>query len=520
MSEERSGRLAHDSRSPHEESVTDNIYEILFETLGMGLFRCDTRGNALDASRTALELLGLSGSRPPGKPNLFRTGALSHGGTAAAALKAIAEGSPYSRELSRRSSPGDHIYLRVHICPTRDAYGQVTGAYGLIEDISNQKRVEEMALRSQRLQVLGEMATGATHTLSNLFQVMSGHAAMTLAGNGSHLSEEVRQNLDKVMESIDTGSEVVRQLQQLGRARMYEQIAHMEIFDLTEVVSDAVHMSQVWSKAKLDRQKMEIKYDLDLTAGCTFRGQRDQIVCVVLNLLMNAVEAMPDGGRIKIRTFPDFDKVMLMVQDTGIGIPDNHLDRITDAFWTTKNSHTGMGLAVNCRILREHRGSMGVKRPRTRGTIFTVKLPYATAPVQVPKVRPCESGNRALSILLIDDEPAVVRILGKGLGKKGHTIFTAHSGQEGLSIVEENLVDVVVCDLGMEGMNGWEVSREIMTHCVDKDIAKPPFILLTGWGGQISQDELYRHTHVDRVVEKPIKIDKLLEIIQEEVAGN
>jgi len=95
--------------------VTDNIYEILFETLGMGLFRCDTRGNALDASRTALELLGLSGSRPPGKPNLFRTGALSHGGTAAAALKAIAEGSPYSRELSRRSSPGDHIYLRVHI---------------------------------------------------------------------------------------------------------------------------------------------------------------------------------------------------------------------------------------------------------------------------------------------------------------------------------------------------------------------------------------------------------------------
>ena len=140
--------------------------------------------------------------------------------------------------------------------------------------------------------------------------------------------------------------------------------------------------------------------------------------------------------------------------------------------------------------------------------------------MQAPKPQRVISRDRTLTILLIDDEAAVVGILGKGLAKKGHTIFTAHSGQEGLTIVEENLVDVVVCDLGMEGMNGWEVSREIMTHCVHKDIQKPSFILLTGWGGQISQDESYRNTHVDRIVEKPIKIDKLLEIIQEEVAGN
>ena len=135
---------------------------------------------------------------------------------------------------------------------------------------------------------MGEMSTGATHTLSNLFQVMSGHAAMAAAGNSSRASKECTQHLDRIMESIDTGGEVVRRLQQLGRARILDPMPNKEIYDLTEVVSDAVHMSKIWSRVKLDQQKIDIKYDLQLTPNCTFSGQRDQIICVVLNLLMNS----------------------------------------------------------------------------------------------------------------------------------------------------------------------------------------------------------------------------------------
>jgi CheY-like chemotaxis protein len=128
-----------------------------------------------------------------------------------------------------------------------------------------------------------------------------------------------------------------------------------------------------------------------------------------------------------------------------------------------------------------------------------------------------KAADRTYSLLLIDDECAVVNILGKGLRKRGNTTFIAGSGQEGLAILQQNRVDAVICDLGMEGMSGWDVSGAISSLCVEKDIPRPPFILLTGWAGQITEDELDRHPDVDRIVEKPVTIPALLQMISHEV---
>jgi CheY-like chemotaxis protein len=120
-----------------------------------------------------------------------------------------------------------------------------------------------------------------------------------------------------------------------------------------------------------------------------------------------------------------------------------------------------------------------------------------------------------LHILAIDDMEGTVTLLKSGLGKMGHVVLTALSGDQGLALLEDNPVDVVICDLGMPGMNGWQVGEAITRRCSAKGLPKPGFIILTGWGGQSSEKQKIATSGVDAVLEKPVDIAKLLDVISD-----
>lgn len=128
--------------------------------------------------------------------------------------------------------------------------------------------------------------------------------------------------------------------------------------------------------------------------------------------------------------------------------------------------------------------------------------------------------NMKLNILLIDDMKPLVKIMENGLEKFGQNVLTALSGQEGIEIFLSNPIDVVICDLGMEGMDGWEVGKAIMKACKQKGISKTPFVLLTGWGYDQGYQERRAASGVDVIIEKPIEIPELLEILKNIVAEN
>jgi CheY-like chemotaxis protein len=128
--------------------------------------------------------------------------------------------------------------------------------------------------------------------------------------------------------------------------------------------------------------------------------------------------------------------------------------------------------------------------------------------------------NMKLNILLIDDMRPLVKIMENGLEKFGQKVLTALSGQEGIEIFLSNPIDVVICDLGMEGMDGWEVGKAIMKACKQKGISKTPFVLLTGWGYDQGYQERRAASGVDVIIEKPIEIPELLEILKNVVAEN
>jgi CheY-like chemotaxis protein len=238
---------------------------------------------------------------------------------------------------------------------------------------------------------------------------------------------------------------------------------------------------------------------------------------MAFNILKNAVEALPKGGKIKIRSGLKNDQVILTVQDNGIGIRIQDIKHITVAFWTSKDAHAGIGLSFSCGIIRQHGGTMGVKRMKPRGTIFTVRLPWVRDPSEKRKALAKEASERGFRVLLIDDDEPVIRIFEKGLRVMGQTTYSALSGQQGVNIFKELEVDAVVCDLAMTGVNGWEVARAMNDHCIARGVPRPPFIMLTGWAGQLAEEEIQAHNEVDRIVQKPINVPALLEIIADEV---
>ncbi len=496
----------------------DTLYQNILEDLQLGVVSCDAQGNITEANSRALGMLGVLDKKGLKTRNLITwPGSGDSPGISGAVAKCLESGEPHVGELVFRRIGGRGVFFRLHLFPVRGAGGETTGLQAVFEDLSDQKRAEELILRSERLRVLGQMCSGLSHTFSNVLQVVSGNANMALTNLEVEDFEEIRANLEQVLESTRSGTEVVRLLSQFGRDPGRRTSPRKVLFDLNDSVAEGVEMCKLWSKVLLEREKISITQNLHLTPGCYTEGDPDQMAWVVLNLLRNAVEAMPEGGRIDVTTALRDDHVNLIVQDNGPGIPDGDIRKIISAFWTSKEAHVGMGLTVNSRIIRQHRGTMGVKRVKPHGTAFSIKLPRAPKPSDTVEVVQRRYADGQFNILLIDDERAVVTILGKGLRKLGNTIYMAQSGQEGLKVFEQNHIDCVVCDLGMEGMNGWEVGRELMGRCLERDIRKPPFILLTGWGGQLGGDELLSHPYVDRIVEKPVTVSTIHEIVGEEV---
>jgi CheY-like chemotaxis protein len=161
---------------------------------------------------------------------------------------------------------------------------------------------------------------------------------------------------------------------------------------------------------------------------------------------------------------------------------------------------------------------MGVKRAKSHGTIFKVRLPYVADPTQEREALAREAAaSKGYRILLVDDEKPVVRLFEQGLNLLGHKIVPAYSGRQGLQLFGENRYDAVVCGLAMAEVNGWDLAIAVRDYCLANDVPKPPVIVLTGYAGASDSDQLDTHPGVDRLLQKPVAVEKLAEVITEEV---
>ncbi len=377
-------------------------------------------------------------------------------------------------------------------------------------DRTDQKRAQELTVERERLTAIADLASGVAHNFNNLLQIVIGGTQMALMDIESGEIETATDGLEQILESTLFGAETVRNLQTFANVRAEAEDAESSVFDLACVVDQVVEMTKPWWKTAPVRRGTPVAVHLELDEGCLVHGRRNQFFEMMVNLVKNAAEALPSGGDIWISTRVRNGQVIVAVEDNGIGIPRDHLGKVFEPFWGNKGLHgTGMGLAISYGIVKAHGGTIHLESQIDEGTSFTVYIPLAHDPAEHPENHENHFTAPALTILVVDDIPAVLSTMRRTLERLGQHVVTADSGIEALAAFRNHQVDLVICDLGMPGMDGWEVGRSIKEHCLEKGVRRPPFVMLTGWGGQVMEQDRMGHNGVDMVIEKPLDLAKL-----------
>jgi PAS domain S-box-containing protein len=399
--------------------------------------------------------------------------------------------------------------------PIRDSNGALTGCVHIARDVTERRMAEKLVIQAERLKALADLAAGASHNFNNLLQIIMGNARMGLTNLESADISEIKKDLEAILASCHFGAETVKRLQDFSRSRRDTKVEGASTFDLSNLVEQAVAVSKPWWNAGSVARGGRVHLHQRLDSNCLVTGRKSEIFEVVVNLIKNAVDVLPHGGVILLETSALENHVLLRVRDNGVGIPQENLHKVFEPFFTTKGSlGTGMGLASSFGIIRGHGGQMSVQSQEGRGTVFTVQL-LRTKARSDESTPPVIAGIPDWRVLVIDDHWPIVELLQQGLARYGPAVLGAFSGSEGVGIFQEKSVDLVVCDLGMPGMDGWEVGKRIKEICANRGMPKTPFILLTGWGDQGQENHRRVDSGVDAIMEKPADISKLLAVARQ-----
>lgn len=248
-----------------------------------------------------------------------------------------------------------------------------------------------------------------------------------------------------------------------------------------------------------------------IVLACSTRGSAGSTphpTAVLTNLILNAVDAMPDSGILTIRTRPEREAVVVEVSDTGVGMTEDVRHRCLEPFFTTKGERvTGLGLAMVYGIIRRHRGTLGVDSEPGRGTTVLFRLPVATGRDGEITRDAAEAPSRQLRILIVNDEPTMRELLTEFLTCDGHAVETATNRREGLEKFHAGWFDLVVTDRGMPEMSGDQLATAIKRAAPDK-----PIIVLTGFG-DLMETSGEKPAGVDLVVGKPVTLPALREAV-------
>jgi GAF domain-containing protein len=358
------------------------------------------------------------------------------------------------------------------------------------------KAAQETLVRGATLRAVGELAAGAAHHLNNLMAVVLGRTQLILMKKPP---EELVASLKTIERSAVDAAETVRRIQAFGRTDKDDVVGAL---DLDAVIGEGIQLTRPrWEhEAQIRGARIEVIYDRAPLPRVP--GRAAEIREVITSLLLNAVDAMPSGGRIVIRAQADKGRVAVTISDSGAGMSSEVKRRAFEPFFTTKGvKATGLGLAVAYGTIRRHGGEIAVESTEGIGTTVSFWLPSTTAVVAPPGTPAEPKPDKRGRILVIDDESSVLDIVAEVLTVHGHTVTVAHGGREGLLSFAAGRYDLVMTDLGMPDLNGWDVLRSIKEFR-----AATPVLVLTGWG---EAAEAPAGVKPDGILTKPFDLERL-----------
>lgn len=404
----------------------------------------------------------------------------------------------------------EHVGLAAH---QSELYRALQQAY---DDL---RQSRESAMQHERLRALGQMAAGVAHNINNAICPVAIYTDALLEDEGG-LSDRGREYLETIQRAIRDVALTVAGMREFSRPQEPERL--FGSVSLNEAVQHAMDLTRArWGDIPQQRGvTIQARAELDPERPLAL-GLASEIREALVNLIFNAVDAMPDGGHLTLRTFygsgakGGHGRAYVEVVDDGIGMDEKLRLECLDPFVTTKGERgTGLGLALVYGVVQRHDGSLDIQSAPAKGTRVRLGFPRAVAEgVPISEAKSAAPRSRRLRILVIDDDVLVLKVLSNALRREGHGVVTAESGQEGIEAFESaqrgaSAFDAVITDLGMPHVDGNKVARAVKA-------ASPatPVVLFTGWGQELEEEQT-AHPHVDHILSKPPRLSEIRDTLQ------
>ena len=404
------------------------------------------------------------------------------------------------------------------------------GAVVTFQDITVRKRMEKELLHSKKMQALGTITSGVAHEVNNILAAIDGNIQILMRQNKGR--EMLLDSLKIVHKYVKDGAEIVRRLNEFTKKN--EDFLRYVSVDLVELTRHVVKfLSPRWRDIA---HGAGIKYYINtdgLKKVRDIKGNPSELREVVLNIITNALDAMPKGGTLCFNAWEDEDNIHLSISDTGAGMPEEVISKIFDPFFTSKEKGTGLGLSVVYGIVKRHGGVIHVSSTVGMGSVFLLSFPskkevYTAEEAQIIETKKGTMENNVLliedddqvreaaleygkrnKILVIDDELVIGKVLCNFLTEAGYAVEYCNNGAEALDKLKQHKYDLVLCDLGMPGVTGWDIM-----DAIEMLEEKPRVGIVTGFLNTVDTFP-DKKIKADFIINKPFDLEVVLDRIQQ-----
>ena len=418
----------------------------------------------------------------------------------------------YEFRIKTRSGRIKDIQLNAKV--DYDKSGEVMLFESVVRDITGRKEFEQKLFQIDKLNALGLQSSGIAHDFNNILGIILGYLDIVKMGIKDE-NGQVLDSLNIIEKAARDGAEIVDKIQQFSRIKKeHEKTA--TLIDPIEIVNEALKFTM--PRWKTEAQSKGVEYKIVrhnfTTSKYRTRCNPSELREVVINIINNSIDAMPNGGKIELSVRTDGDNVIISISDNGIGISDDIKDKVFDPFFTTKGvKRSGLGMSLSYSIMSRYDGEIKIDSCPGKGTTMHLKMPLRYE--EVAQYEEAEKGvvtGYSATILVIEDEEVILDMMKVVLESRGHNVFVSQDSSVGIKMYENNLYDIVLCDLAMPKLNGWQVARFIKESDAVRKKSKTPVVLITGY--ELDTEAIdYRSEGVDYILNKPIEFARLHKVI-------
>jgi PAS domain S-box-containing protein len=514
---ERSLRKRIYSQKQTEEELrqSEKMLQTIFDTEPECVKLLDSKGNLIMMNRAGLNMLEVDSLDQVKGQCVCPMVASEHRQAFMDLTAKVFEGGSGTLMFEMVGLKGGHLWLETHAVPFRDEKDEIVALLGITRDITEHRRLEAQLRQAQKMEAVGSLAGGIAHDFNNILTAIIGYSEIAMTALPEDHPEQ--KHLKIINESGQRAAALTQQILAFSRKQTLE----MKPVSMNEIIDS---ISQMLHRIIGEDIRLALHPDRSIPQVRADAGQMEQ---VITNLAVNARDAMPSGGSLIIETsvahleegfaghagIKPGDYVVISVSDTGVGIPGDIIDKIFDPFFTTKaiGKGTGLGLAMVYGIVKQHGGHINVYSESGKGTTFRIYLPVIQdklKELQKVELPPVYEGTG--TILVVDDEALIRKMLGDYLGPLGYTVLGAASGDEAMAVSKSfgAGIDLLLTDVIMTDIDGKGLAQKIQE--VRRDIR---VIYMSGY----THDIIAHHGVLDEginFIEKPIDFVKLVAMIQ------